>query len=79
MVWLGLVALTSATVTFAGINFGSLTLIVALFIALIKSSLVMNYFMHIKFESLMFKVFVSVCVFVFLIMIVLTFSDLLTR
>ncbi len=79
MVWVGLVALTSVTVSVAGINFGSLTLIIALAIAATKTGLVMNYFMHIKFENKVFKVFVSVCFVTFLIMLILTFSDLLTR
>ena len=79
MVWLGLVALTTMTVSVAGINFGSLTLILALGIAATKTMLVMNYFMHVKFESKMFKVFISVCIVTFIIMITLTFSDLLTR
>lgn len=79
MVWLGLVALTSITVSVSGINFGSVALIIALFIASIKSALVINYFMHIKFESRLFKVFIAVCFVTFLIIMILTFSDLLTR
>lgn len=79
MVWLGLVALTSVTVSVAGINFGSIALIIALLIASVKSVLVINYFMHIKFESRLFKLFIIVCFVTFLIMIILTFSDLLTR
>jgi cytochrome c oxidase subunit 4 len=79
MVWIGLVALTSITVSVAGINFQSLSLIIALGIASVKTLLVMNYFMHVKFETRVFKVFISVCFMIFIIMIVLTFSDLLTR
>ncbi len=79
MVWLGLVALTSVTVAVAGINFGSAALIIALLIASTKTVLVINYFMHIKFESRVFKVFILVCVVTFLVIIILTFSDLLTR
>lgn len=79
MVWLGLVALTSATVAVAGINFGSAALVIALLIASTKTILVMNYFMHVKFESKVFKVFILVCFVTLLIIIVLTFSDLLTR
>ena len=47
VVWLALVALTAATVTFAGLNLSGLTVITALTIASIKSGLVVNYFMHI--------------------------------
>lgn len=79
MVWAGLVALTSITVSVAGINFGSMALIIALLIASTKSALVVGYFMHIKFESKLFKLFIVVCVVTLLIIIILTFSDLLTR
>ena len=79
MVWLGLVALTSATVAVAGINFGSAALVIALLIASTKTILVINYFMHVKFESRVFKVFILVCFVTLIIIIVLTFSDLLTR
>ena len=79
MVWAGLVALTSITVSVAGINFGSMALIIALLIASTKSILVVNYFMHIKYESKLFKLFIVVCIVTLLIIIILTFSDLLTR
>jgi cytochrome c oxidase subunit 4 len=79
MVWLGLVALTSVTVAVAGINFGGAALLIALMIASAKTVLVMNYFMHIKFESRVFKVFILVCFVTLFIIILLTFSDLLTR
>ena len=79
MVWIGLVALTSITVSVAGINFGSIALVIAMVIASTKSALVISYFMHIKFENKVYKVFISICMLIFIIMIVLTFSDLLTR
>ena len=79
MVWLGLVALTAVTVSVAGFEFGGVTIIIALLIATVKSLLVGNYFMHLKFEKVIFKVFVAVCIVTFLIMIILTFSDLSFR
>jgi cytochrome c oxidase subunit IV len=79
MVWLGLVALTAATVSVAGFEFGGVTVIIALLIAATKSLLVGNYFMHLKFEKAIFKIFIAVCIITFLFMIILTFSDLSFR
>jgi caa(3)-type oxidase subunit IV len=79
MVWLGLVALTTATVSVAGFEFGGVTVIIALLIATAKSLLVGNYFMHLKFEKAIFKIFIAVCIITFLFMIILTFSDLSFR
>ena len=79
MVWLGLVAFTAVTVTIAGLNLGSVTLITALLIASVKSFLVITYFMHVKSDSIMIKVFIGICILVFVIIMVLTFSDLSFR
>lgn len=78
-IWLSLISLTVITVSLAGLNLTGLTVITALTIATIKSALVMNYFMHIKYETMIFKVFVAVCIIIFIVMIVLTFFDLTYR
>ncbi len=79
MVWLGLVALTAVTVTIAGIHLGSLTLIAALMIASIKTFLVAYHFMHVKFDNRIIKVFILICILIFLTFWILTFSDLSFR
>ncbi len=79
LIWLGLISLTVITVSLAGLNLTGLTVITALTIATVKSALVMNYFMHIKYETMIFKVFIAVCVIIFIVMIVLTFFDLTYR
>lgn len=79
LVWLGLIALTSITVSIAGMNFGELALTIALLIAAIKSSLVINYFMHIKYEEPIFKVFLLLSGMTLFVIFVLTFSDLVYR
>jgi cytochrome c oxidase subunit IV len=79
LVWLGLVVLTTLTVAIAGLNLASLTVVVALAIATTKSLLVANYFMHVKSDSRVFKVFILVCIVIFLTMIILTFVDLIFR
>ena len=75
LIWLGLLALTGATVSFAGIALGRWVIITALIIAGIKSLLVMNVFMHLKFEERVFRIFVLVALGVFVIFISLIFSD----
>jgi|GEM_PF-226069 len=79
LIWLGLISLTAITVALAGINLAGLTVITALAIAIIKSSLVANYFMHIKFDAPIFKIFIAVSLIIFVLMIVLTFFDLIFR
>ena len=75
LLWIGLVALTCATVTLAGMNLGRWVIITALSIASIKSMLVLNIFMHLKHENRLFKLFVAVAVITFVIFISLTFFD----
>ena len=79
MVWLGLVGLTALTVTVAGLKLGSITLATALAIAAVKSTLVGTYFMHVKSDSKLIKAFIGVCLMVFVIIMLLTFSDLSFR
>lgn len=79
LVWLALIALTSITVTVAGINFGMVALAIALLIAGIKSALVITIFMHIKYEDTVFKLFLVVSGFTILVMFVLTFVDVIYR
>jgi cytochrome c oxidase subunit 4 len=79
IVWLGLIGLTSITVTVAGINLGEYTLAVAMFIAAVKSSLVISIFMHIKFDQPIFKVFLLLSGTTLLVIFVLTFFDFIYR
>lgn len=79
LVWVALIALTSITVTVAGISLGTYTLLVALIIAAIKSSLVINIFMHIKFDEPIFKVFLIVSGFTLFVIFLLTFFDFIYR
>ena len=79
MVWLVLVALTSITVTIAGINLGSVTLITALLIACVKTFMVVNYFMHVKYDNKIIKIFILICIILFITFLILTFSDLSFR
>jgi cytochrome c oxidase subunit IV len=75
LIWLGLVALTGITVTCAGMNLGRWIIITALGIASVKSMLVLNIFMHLKFEDRIFRIFVAVAIATFMIFISMTFFD----
>lgn len=79
LVWIGLLSLTSITVAVAGINLGSLALTVALIIALVKSMFVVNFFMHVKFDNKIIKIFIGVCMIIFIVVLILTFFDLTFR
>ena len=79
LVWLGLIALTSITVTVAGIDFGMIALPIAMTIAAIKSGLVINYFMHIKYEEPIFKVFILLSGMTLVVVFALTFVDVFNR
>ena len=75
LIWISLLAFTSITVTVAGLNLGNFTLFIALTIAAIKSALVINIFMHIKFEEKIFKVFLAISGFTLMVIFLLTFFD----
>ena len=75
LIWLGLLALTCLTVAFAGIDLGRWVIITALTIASVKSLLVLNVFMHLKYEDRMFRIFALVALVTFIIFISLTFFD----
>ena len=79
IVWIALLAFTAITVTLAGISLGRYTLFIALLIAAIKSALVINIFMHIKFDEPIFKVFLALSGVTLLIIFALTFFDVLFR
>jgi cytochrome c oxidase subunit 4 len=75
LVWLALISLTGLTAVIAGINFGKLSIAVALVIATIKSYLVLTEFMHLKSEGREFKVFIFVALIFLCISFTLLFTD----
>ena len=78
-VWLGLVVLTGLTVVISGIHIPKLAVLVALLVAATKSSLVVNYFMHIKYEARIFKIILLMGIVTVTVFIGLTFFDVLYR
>ena len=79
LVWFGLLSLTLLTVSVSGLNLASLTVATAIGIAIVKSLLVTNYFMHVRTDSRVFKVFIFVCLIMYLTLIILTFFDVAFR
>ena len=80
LVWLVLVILTGTTLSLAGMELGGWTALIALGIAGAKSGLVLSYFMHLRSERiLVFKVVIPLVMALFLVLILLTFSDLAFR
>ena len=79
IVWLLLLVLTGVTVGASRIDLGSLNIWVALGIAATKSSLVISIFMHMKYESPVFKLFLLIALCVLAIFVGLTLMDVLYR
>lgn len=78
-VWLALLVFTALTVSVAGLNLGSLSVVTALAVASAKSALVLNYFMHLKYEDRVFKVMLLVSIVTLATIIGLTFFDVAFR
>ena len=79
MVWLTLLALTATTITAAGLAFGRWSVLAAILIAAVKGTLVLFYFMHLKYESLLLKLFMTIAVLTLVVIMILTFADLSFR
>lgn len=78
-VWLALIMLTALTVAVAGLNLAKLTIVVAIVVATIKTSLVLWQFMHLKFDNMVMRIFFAFVVVTFLVFLGLFFVDIATR
>lgn len=79
LTWFALLVLTAITVTAAGMHFGNASVLVALLIAMIKATIVLYLFMHLKYESKTFHRLLMIVIVVMVINIGLTFTDTLFR
>ena len=75
LTWIALLGLTAITVTVAGLQFGSLSVLVALAVAAVKATLVLSFFMHLRYERPLFKIMFLVVIITLAIFIGLTFLD----
>lgn len=74
-----LLVFTAITVGAAYINLGILNPIVALAIASTKAVIVILFFMHVKYQSNLIKMTVGAGFFTFLVLIMMTLSDYMSR
>jgi cytochrome c oxidase subunit IV len=79
MVFLALLVGTALTVLAAYVDLGRMNLTVAMAIAVTKASLVVLFFMHLKWMPKLFKVTFGSAFFFFIILVTITMSDYLTR
>jgi cytochrome c oxidase subunit IV len=79
LVFATLLCLTLITVDVAFYNFGWLNMYMALAIATTKATVIVLYFMHVKFSSRLVWIFAVAGLFWLVILFTLTFGDYLTR
>jgi cytochrome c oxidase subunit 4 len=75
LTWIALLVLTAITVTVAGMHLGSLSILVALAVAAVKATLVLSFFMHLRYERPLFRIMFLVVIITLAIFIGLTFLD----
>jgi cytochrome c oxidase subunit 4 len=78
-IFIALTVLTVVTWSIAKLDLGKMNAVVALTIAVIKATLVVLYFMHVRYSSRLTWVFVCAGFFWLAIMVALTLSDYMTR
>jgi cytochrome c oxidase subunit 4 len=78
-VWLGLLALTALTIKAAQLHLGARGMLANLLIASSKASLVLWFFMHLKYEQRLLKVMILIPIVTLTIIIGLTFFDIWYR
>ncbi|MCF8381256.1 MAG: cytochrome C oxidase subunit IV family protein [Bacteroidales bacterium] len=79
LILLALLTMTGISVAVTRIELGTLTVTVALILATIKSSLVLSYYMHLKFDNRIYTIMVVGVVLVISAVIFITFLDYLYR
>lgn len=79
LVWLALIFLTGTTTAVSYVELGWFNIVVALFIAVLKASLVAWIFMGVRYTTSLTKLFVVAGLVWLSIMILITFSDYTSR
>ncbi len=79
LVWVCLLCLTGLTLKAAQMQLGLWTMVANIAISSVKASLVLWFFMHLKYERWLFKVLLLVPIITVSIIIVLTFFDIWFR
>ena len=79
LIWLALLVLTGVTIKAAQMRMGEWSILANLLIASTKASLVLWFFMHLKYEKMFFKLLFIVPIATITIIIGLTFFDIWYR
>ncbi|MHC4443857.1 MAG: cytochrome C oxidase subunit IV family protein [Planctomycetota bacterium] len=74
-IWVSLVILTVITVSVSYLDMKHVAILTALLIAMVKSTLVLLYFMHIRFEKPLYAVLLVAVIATYAVFIGLTFVD----
>jgi len=78
-VFLALIVGTIVTTLVAYVDLGPFNIVVALFVAICKATLVILFFMHVKYSPKLTKLVVIAGIFWLIILLTITETDLLTR
>lgn len=78
-VWAALLVLTVLTVSVAELHFGKASVLVPLLVASAKAGLVLWFFMHLKYETRLFKLMLLMPIVTLTVILVLTFFDIWYR
>jgi len=78
-VWACLLVLTGITIWVAGLHLGNFSTFAAMLIATLKASLVLWFFMHLKYEPPVFKVMALATIATLTVIVLMTFTDIWFR
>lgn len=79
LVLLSLIVLTVLTVTITSVHLGPFNTAAAMLIASIKATIVLLYFMHLKFDEKIYRFMVTLVLAIYVVVIIITFFDYLYR
>ncbi len=79
IILLALLAFTFASIAITGIELGTYTVAGALLFAMVKSYLVLTYFMHLKYDKPYIRIMVIFVFSIFVVVLVITMLDYLYR
>ena len=79
IILIALLILTFSSVGITSIELAEYTVAAALLFAVVKSYLVLTYFMHLKYDKRYIKIMVGFVFAIFLVVIIITFLDYLYR
>jgi cytochrome c oxidase subunit 4 len=70
-----LMFLTFLTITVTSFHLGAFSVTVALLIAGVKAFMILTYFMHLKYESVLLRVLVAMIFVLYAVIVLITFID----